>query len=106
MPLYEYRCERCGDVFEVLQKFSDQPLTTHEACGGTVERLISPPAFNFKGTGWYVTDYARKGNGTSSESKAKGENGSKKSDESAGKTTKPESKPAATTTTSSSSDKK
>ena len=63
MPLYEYRCHRCGKTFEVLQKFSDQPLTQHEECGGAVERLISPPAFQFKGSGWYVTDYA--GNGKS-----------------------------------------
>ncbi len=59
MPNYEYRCEKCGTKFEVLQKFSDQPLTTHENCGGKVERLVSAPAFNFKGSGWYVTDYAK-----------------------------------------------
>jgi putative FmdB family regulatory protein len=61
MPLYEYKCERCGDTFEVMQKFSDQPLTTHEGCGGPVERLISPSALQFKGSGWYITDYARSG---------------------------------------------
>ncbi len=65
MPLYEYRCEACGDVFEVIQKFSDEPLTVHADCGGKVERLLSPPALQFKGTGWYITDYARK-NGSSS----------------------------------------
>lgn len=59
MPLYEYKCGSCGVVFEVLQKFSDEPLTVHENCGGHVERLISPSAFHFKGSGWYVTDYAR-----------------------------------------------
>ena len=59
MPLYEYSCHRCGKTFEARQKFSDEPLTIHEECGGTVERLISPPAFQFKGSGWYVTDYAR-----------------------------------------------
>jgi putative FmdB family regulatory protein len=59
MPLYEYRCARCGKVFEVIQKFSDAPLETHPGCGGTVERLISAPALQFKGTGWYVTDYAK-----------------------------------------------
>ncbi len=62
MPLYEYQCHSCGKKFEVIQKFSDEPLTKHEECGGEVERLISAPAFHFKGTGWYVTDYA-KGNG-------------------------------------------
>lgn len=61
MPLYEYRCNQCDMVFEVMQKFSDPPLTVHEECGGNVERLISPPAFQFKGSGWYITDYARSG---------------------------------------------
>jgi putative FmdB family regulatory protein len=64
MPLYEYQCDECGDLFEVIQKFSDEPLTTHEGCGGHVVRLISPAALHFKGTGWYVTDYAHK-NGSS-----------------------------------------
>jgi putative FmdB family regulatory protein len=59
MPLYEYKCHLCGETFEVLQRFSDHPLEHHAACGGVVERLISPSAFQFKGTGWYVTDYAR-----------------------------------------------
>jgi putative FmdB family regulatory protein len=73
MPLYEYSCHRCGKTFEVRQKFADEPLTTHEECGGEVERLLSAPALQFKGTGWYVTDYARNG---------KGSNGSDKSDKS------------------------
>ena len=59
MPLYEYRCEKCGKVFEIIQKFSDAPLETHEACGGYVERLLSAPALQFKGAGWYVNDYAK-----------------------------------------------
>jgi putative FmdB family regulatory protein len=63
MPLYEYKCRSCGTVFEVIQKFSDQPLSLHEHCGGELERLISPPVFQFKGTGWYVTDYAKRPNG-------------------------------------------
>lgn len=63
MPLYEYRCHACGEVFEVMQRFSDEPLTLHEGCGGRLERLLSPPAFQFKGSGWYITDYARKGDG-------------------------------------------
>jgi putative FmdB family regulatory protein len=57
MPLYEYRCSKCHRVFEVLQKFSDTPLELHEDCGGPVERLISAPSFQFKGSGWYITDY-------------------------------------------------
>ncbi len=65
MPLYEYSCQRCGKTFEVRQKFSDSPLTTHEGCGGAVERLLSAPALQFKGTGWYVTDYGRNGKDSS-----------------------------------------
>ena len=59
MPLYEYECEKCGEQFEVIQKFSDAPLTNHENCGGRVNRLLSAPALQFKGSGWYITDYAR-----------------------------------------------
>jgi putative FmdB family regulatory protein len=61
MPLYDYRCHKCGETFEVRRKFSDPPLTVHEECGGTVEQVISAPAFQFKGSGWYVTDYGRGG---------------------------------------------
>src|SRR5215472_2118716 len=85
MPLYEYACHKCGQTFEVLQKFSDEPLSTHEACGGEVERLLSPPALQFKGSGWYVTDYAR--NGTS-----KSSDGSESKPDA-----KPDSKPASKT---------
>ena len=60
MPLYEYHCKKCGR-FETLQRFSDGPLAACPTCGGAVERLISAPAFQFKGTGWYVTDYAKSG---------------------------------------------
>jgi putative FmdB family regulatory protein len=59
MPLYEYKCSGCGKTFEVIQKFADEPLKTHPECGGPVERLLSAPALQFKGSGWYVTDYAR-----------------------------------------------
>lgn len=61
MPMYEYKCAGCGAIFELIQRFSDAPLTTHEVCGGAVERLISAPALQFKGSGWYVTDYAKSG---------------------------------------------
>ena len=71
MPLYEYKCDTCHAVFEVIQKFSEAPLKIHEGCGGHVERLLSPPALQFKGTGWYVTDYAHKnGSGGGNSSKA------------------------------------
>jgi putative FmdB family regulatory protein len=65
MPLYEYACTRCGKRFEVRQKFSDEPVKTHEECGGEAERLLSTPSFQFKGTGWYVTDYGKSGGGKS-----------------------------------------
>ena len=61
MPLYEYRCESCQHQFEVIRKFSDPPLDRCPSCGaGPVVKLMSSPAFQFKGTGWYITDYARK----------------------------------------------
>ncbi len=60
MPLYEYRCLKCGVQREKIQKFSDPVLTTCEKCGGQLERLVSSAAIQFKGSGWYVTDYARK----------------------------------------------
>jgi putative FmdB family regulatory protein len=61
MPIYEYQCHGCGQKFEVIQKFSDEPLATHEDCGGKVERLLGSPALQFKGSGWYITDYAKDG---------------------------------------------
>lgn len=83
MPLYEYLCQRCGKNFEVLQKFADEALTVHPECGGEVERLVSAPALQFKGSGWYINDY---GSGKTSVPDSK--NGS------AAKTGgKPESKP-------------
>jgi putative FmdB family regulatory protein len=62
LPLYEYECPKHG-TFERMQKFSDPPVTTCPTCGGPVEKLFSAPAIQFKGTGWYVTDYARKSSG-------------------------------------------
>jgi len=70
MPLYDYRCDHCGRVFEVRQKFTDPPLTVCDICGHKVERLVSAPALQFKGSGWYITDYARAGK---SESKPEGQ---------------------------------
>ena len=62
MPLYEYECGACGHRFEIIQKFSDGPPDACSKCGkGPLQRLQSSPAFQFKGTGWYVTDYAGKG---------------------------------------------
>jgi putative FmdB family regulatory protein len=81
MPLYEYQCEKCGDVFELIEKFSAEPLTIHEKCGGKVHRLISAPALQFKGSGWYVTDYAKSGStspGNGGSGKKDGESSSEK----------------------------
>jgi putative FmdB family regulatory protein len=103
MPLYEYACSRCGKRFEVRQKFSDEPLKTHEECGGEVERLLSAPAFQFKGTGWYVTDYAKNGGkspangGSDSKTDAKPDSKGETKSESKTETkseTKSESKPS------------
>lgn len=63
MPIYEYSCEACGRVTEVLQRLDEAPLSVCPDCGGALRKLVSAPAFQFKGEGWYVTDYARKGNG-------------------------------------------
>jgi putative FmdB family regulatory protein len=61
MPIYEYRCSKCRKVYEVLQKAKDRPLRRCPECRGLMDKLVSPPAIQFKGNGWYVTDYARKG---------------------------------------------
>jgi putative FmdB family regulatory protein len=122
MPLYEYQCEKCGDRFEVIQKFADQPVAVHEACGGSVHRLLSAPALKFKGSGFYINDYAKgtsggghagkdtaKDSGKESGSKDKGsqngssENGKPASGSSPSKT---DSSPATATPAASSSDKK
>jgi len=71
MPLYEYECERCGHVFEVIQKFSDPPIDKCPKCGGPVHKLQSAPAFHLKGSGWYITDYARKDQSAKGDDSAK-----------------------------------
>jgi putative FmdB family regulatory protein len=68
MPLYEYQCKKCKHTFEKIQKFSDPEVKKCPECGGPVEKLISAPAVQFKGTGWYVTDYAKSGSGSGSKS--------------------------------------
>ena len=65
MPIYEYECSQCGHIEEVIQKFSDKPLTTCGHCSGKLHKLISQSTFHLKGTGWYVTDYANKSANTS-----------------------------------------
>src|SRR5215472_10172242 len=88
MPIYEYECKKCHHRFERIQKFSDPHVKKCPDCGGPVEQVISAPAVQFKGSGWYVTDYAKKSSpGTSSSS-----NGDSKSDSSTKKDDKKETK--------------
>jgi putative FmdB family regulatory protein len=93
MPLYEYECESCKNRFEKIVKYSDPPIDTCPKCGkGPVRKLFSSPAIQFKGSGWYITDYAKKsstdtgqtggGSSNSSEKSDKGESGSKSGDKS------------------------
>jgi len=91
MPMYEYECQKCGGRFELIQKFSDAPMTEHESCGGAVERLISAPALQFKGSGWYITDYARSGSAGKKDDKNGGSKSESKSESQS--ESKPESKP-------------
>ena len=79
MPLYEYQCESCAHRFERIQKFSDPLVEVCPNCGGSVRKLLSSPAIQFKGAGWYITDYARKG--------AKNDAGSKGGESSKGEST-------------------
>ena len=72
MPLYEYECRKCKHRFEKIQKFSDPPEKKCPKCGGPVEQVLSAPAVQFKGTGWYVTDYARKSGSSSAPGKSDG----------------------------------
>ena len=60
MPIYEYECNKCGKIEEMLQKFSDKPLTKCRSCAGKLHKLVSQSTFHLKGTGWYATDYANK----------------------------------------------
>jgi putative FmdB family regulatory protein len=78
MPIYEYQCQKCG-TFEVTQRITEKPLGKCPTCKGKVKKLISNTSFQLKGTGWYVTDYARKDNNKGA---GKGENGAKPSAES------------------------
>ncbi len=109
MPLYEYQCESCGNRFEVIQRFSDPVIEVCQVCGGPVKKLLSAPAIQFKGSGWYITDYGRgngsSGNGSRKPASKEGESQASSSGSGAGKET--DSKPASgskqPSTTSSSS---
>jgi putative FmdB family regulatory protein len=123
MPLYEYQCDACGHRFEVIQKYSDAPIDTCVKCGGSVKKLLSSPAIQFKGSGWYITDYARAGKSDKSDrsdksdksesgsaasgksesagsgdSKSESKGDSKGKSESSSSETKSESKPSAPST--------
>ena len=82
MPLYEYKCKKCHHRFERIQKFSDPHVKKCPECGGPVEQVISAPAVQFKGSGWYVTDYAKKSSAAPS---ADGESTAKKDEKKEGK---------------------
>jgi len=89
MPLYEYQCDACGREFELIRKFSDPPLEKCPHCGGTVRKLFSSPAIQFKGSGFYITDYAKKDHVAAEKAdSASGEKAAKS--ESAGKSEKSE----------------
>ena len=78
MPIYEYECTKCGKIEEVIQNFSDKPLTKCKSCTGKLHKLVSQSTFHLKGTGWYVTDYANKSSGSG---KPSGKNQNPKSSE-------------------------
>jgi putative FmdB family regulatory protein len=99
MPLYEYECDACGHRFEKIQKFSDPPIEKCPACGGTVHKLQSAPAFQFKGTGWYVTDYAKTGSGAKDKDKDGKKSDSGAKTDSAASTDKPASSESSSSST-------
>jgi len=101
LPLYEYECPDCG-TFEIIQKFSESPLSTCPTCGKPVEKLLSAPAIQFKGTGWYVTDYARKGQAGKDGGKDGGKESSAKAETATSTSSSKDSSPKTTTSTNSS----
>jgi putative FmdB family regulatory protein len=102
MPLYEYECEACGKRFEIIQRFSDASPDACRLCGkGPVRRLLSSPAIQFKGTGWYITDYSQKGKSGSdsaSSSETKKTDGKDAAATPSSDTTKPAAAPASSPT--------
>jgi len=85
MPLYEYQCETCSERTEVVRRFSDPPLTTCESCGGKLRKLISSPAIQFKGSGFYITDYAKGNSGSGKSESSSSESGTSSKAESTAK---------------------
>ncbi len=106
MPLYEYKCEVCGAMFEVIQRFSDAPIEICRACGGPVQKVLSAPSIRFKGSGWYVTDYPKKGMAEAAGSNNGKSSSSTSSDSSKTPAESSSSSSAPAATSSASSDKK
>jgi putative FmdB family regulatory protein len=98
MPIYEYQCNKCGNVFEVMQKFSDAPIKKHQKCGGKVEKLISRSGFQLKGGGWFASGYAKEEpKAASKDAKSESSSTDSKTTESKSSESKPsESKPTET----------
>jgi putative FmdB family regulatory protein len=96
MPLYEYQCEACGREFELIRKFSDPPLEACPHCGGKVRKLFSSPAIQFKGSGFYITDYAKKDSATGSSSSDSGSESSSKDKDAGEKSGEKSGKPEKT----------
>ena len=105
MPLYEYQCEKCEHRFEIIQKFSDALVSNCPKCDGAVIKLPSSPAIQFKGTGWYITDYARKPRGGEPSSSKEGEPSSSKEDAALKKDTSKKEKPTGSKSPKPSKDK-
>jgi putative FmdB family regulatory protein len=91
VPLYEYRCESCGDRVELIQKFSDPPLTECQRCHGKLTKVITAPALQFKGSGFYITDYTNKGKPPKDESKGGSESKEKSEKKTPAETSSPKS---------------
>jgi putative FmdB family regulatory protein len=97
MPLYEYECEACSNRFEKIQKFSDPPVDVCPSCGkGPVKKLLSSPAIQFKGSGWYITDYAKKNSPSATKDKDTRDAKETKETKEAAGSSSTESKPAST----------
>jgi putative FmdB family regulatory protein len=96
VPTYDYQCDKCGRTFELWQRISEAPITTHEVCGGPVRRLLSPAPFILKGGGWYVTDYPSESRKKAAESEKKASSGEQSSTPATASTTNPGTEKSAT----------
>ena len=94
MPIYEYQCQKCGEIEETLQKFSDKPLTKCKFCCGKLQKLVSHSSFHLKGSGWYVTDYANRSKDTGSAKEKKSEKSAQSKNKEATSKTQKSASPA------------